>query len=410
MLKSKNFFVCLLVALALLTTMANATVSRLEGLGGSGDPYWWGLPGNIFVLHDAATPGIWPQLIQQYPNLAGGEFGYDMDTWDLQKVYVNYSWSEKKAALQFALDKPYSDRYTMMPQVYDLRFYPTPTSTNAIPGRLNATFGCKLGDDMLIGGNLSYFGHSYEDETYDLSGSIIGVKVGLSGIGDHQWDAVVGVELPSFKNDSSGTSLTENNGSMGVHFAGRYWWDYSEKTALIPNVRFNMYKDAAKTSVTGVGDFEDNITNTQIAIGAGHNWWPVENALVLSDIGIVFNTSKEEYVAPGASSDETWKANVLPYWRIGFETSIFSWLDGRLGAERAWLGLDYKDTGQTPTFNPKSSTSVTSTFLGATAHWNRMIFDLVVHPNFIGNGPNFISGANSGQMFTRVSLKYDFNH
>jgi hypothetical protein len=51
---------------------------------------------------------------------------------------------------------------------------------------------------------------------------------------------------------------------------------------------------------------------------------------------------------------------------------------------------------------------VTSTFLGATAHWNRMIFDLVVHPDFIGNGPFFISGAGA-PMFTRVSLKYDFN-
>lgn len=59
--------------------------------------------------------------------------------------------------------------------------------------------------------------------------------------------------------------------------------------------------------------------------------------------------------------------------------------------------------------SPEAAFSQTNTYLGATANWNRMYLDLQVSPAFFNYGPYFISGSPSGDIFTRVSLKYDFN-
>ncbi len=425
MLRSKKLFVCVLVVLTVFTMSANATVSRLVGLGGASDMAWWDLPGNIFVLHDAATPGIWPQLIQQYPNLAGGEFytpitGYDANNnpiygaWDLQKVYVNYTFNEKRTVVQFMLDKPSSIRF------FRTGFAINPDNYPGNPSRLNLLFGTKLGEDMLVGAALSYSGASTEtkddpattgiDEATKFSTSVFGIKVGVSGIGKNEWDVELGLEIPSFTNEAGSTKVSEKDGGMGFHAAGRYWWNYYEKCALIPNVRFMTLTDGAKyTAAFNPPDLGHKITDTEIAIGVGHNWWPVENTLVLFDFGVKLFTEKHEFTEAAGVTAPNYdvKSNALPYWRAGFETTIFSWLDGRLGAERNWFSDKLSGTAE-PT-EPKLSTSETVTFLGATAHWNRLILDLVVQPAFIGNGPNFISGANSGQMFSQVSLKYDFN-
>ncbi len=409
MWQGKKIFVCLLLVAALVPMAANATVSRLEGLGGSGDPYWWNTPGNVFVMHDAATPSIWPQLVQQYPNLAGGEFHDGTGAWDLEKVYVNYSWGEKKAALQFSLDQYRSMRF------FSTAFLPV-QGFDGTPSRLNINYGRKLGDDMLLGVGLSYWGESAStkddpnttpaNEKSDMSASIIGLKVGLSGTGDREWDAVVGIELPSFTNEAGADKISENDGSMGIHFAGRYWWNYSEKASLIPNVRFNTYKDGATYPTTSpfAPLTAASVSHTQIAIGAGHNWWPVENALVLFDFGIALQTESYEFTPAGGNYDE--KDNFLPYWRVGFETTVFSWLDGRLGAERFWDSRSL--TGDAFPTEPSASTSVTNTFIGGTAHWNRMALDMVMNPGWFEDGPNFISGGVNDLLY-RLSLKYDFN-
>ena len=94
----------------------------------------------------------------------------------------------------------------------------------------------------------------------------------------------------------------------------------------------------------------------------------------------------------------------MPYWRIGFETQIFGWLNGRIGAERG--AISFSDDLRN--WQPEGSFSVTNTFLGATVHWNRLYADLLVQPDFIQQGPNFVSGY-SNNLFTRVSLKYDFD-
>ena len=85
-----------------------------------------------------------------------------------------------------------------------------------------------------------------------------------------------------------------------------------------------------------------------------------------------------------------------------------AWLDGRIGAERQWRAWKYTPWAGSGYAEVTRHYSSTQTFLGATAHWNRMILDLLVSPEFMHTGPNFVSGTVITDLFARVSLKYDF--
>lgn len=392
MFKSKWILVAVLLCV-LLPFAANATITRVIGLGGENTNY---------IIKDPSNPQIWPQLIADSPNLAGAEFYTDpasTPVWDFHRAYLNYSFGEGGSVVQIAVDN--------LPGVRSSFFEAEPyTKANAV-GTLAATKASKLSvtwgmpmSAMKIGAalNLSEASTKTKDDPpvvkSEQSAMLLGVNFGLSAL-DNKLDAAVGYETVSFKDVTGATTNVESDGSSAINVSARYWWMYAEKMALVPNFRFSTQKDAAKNAAG-----KSSITHTVIKVGAGHNWTPVENALAIFELGV--NMHSEE-TKTTATVKETY--NSLPYWRIGFETRVFGWLDGRLGAQRDWVATtnDDKTVGEVAT-----SYSETDLYLGATAHWNRMILDLLVDPNFFHQGPNFISGYNNN-VFARVSLKYDFN-
>ena len=242
----------------------------------------------------------------------------------------------------------------------------------------------------------TYKSGTHTDKTNNM---LIGFNLGLSAIQD-KLDLAIGYDMVSFKQEAGGVTTRENDGTMALNFAARYWYDVNTHYALIPNFRFLSLKDAWKATNTG-----DGYTYTDIKLGVGNNWTPVENMLAIFELGIDLRSLKDEdkTVTPSVTIKDN--GNYFPYWRVGFESVVFPWLTGRLGAERGWIA----ETSDEKPAEPEFSYSETYTYLGATAHWNRLIFDLLVAPDFIHDGPNFISGGVNSPLFSRVSLKYDFN-
>jgi hypothetical protein len=381
----------ILTAILLCTLVpfaAQATVTRVIGMGG--------LDAN-YILKDASNPSIWPQLVRDWPNYAGGEFYYSGSSWDFQKAYVNYDFGADKCALQISLDKDTSPEFVLGPD--------TLAYIGGGYNRLNLIWGRGLGD-MKIGIGLNYASKSLKHEDVlpyypkrDASYSAIGANLGLTAL-ENKLDLGLGFAFASFSDKVGGTEVLKNDGSMKIKFDGRYWYKASDRYALIPNVKFLMKKDGAKYGTSGSG----SITQTNFAVGLGNNWTPVENMLSIFELGVAsYNTKSEIKPATGAST--TSKDNMFDiYWRLGFETKIFEWLNGRLGAERLWVS----EKDEMMPGKPETGISTTSTYLGATTHWNRLFLDLLVAPEFLHNGPNFVSGKTT-DIFSRVSLKYDFN-
>jgi hypothetical protein len=386
MSKNKTILAVILL-LALIPLTANATITRVIGLGGENANY---------IIKDAYNPNIWPQLLREWPNLAGGEFYTGANGWDFQKAYINYDFGEDKCVMQIALDKEPGRKYGMAPDDLDL--------LAAGPyNRLSVAVGRPVGD-LLLGVGVNYTGKSYKSDAYgtvpayDISYATYGIRLGASAL-EKKLDLALDVEIASFSEDTSGTTMIDNDNSMSMGFAGRYWYKASDTYALIPNAKFSMMKDAKKE-----GDHNgDSHTTTTFGVGIGNNWTPVDNMLAIFELGIMSTSMKSEPMVNDVTT-ETTNSEMDIYWRLGFETKIFGWLDGRLGAERFWQSM----TKESWSGKPDIGTNVTATYLGATAHWNRLNLDLLIAPAFMQHGPYFLSGV-GGQTFERVSLKYDFN-
>jgi hypothetical protein len=410
MFKSKWILVAVLLCV-LVPFLAQATATRVIGLGG---------PNTNYIIKDASNPAIWPQLVQDWPNFAGAEFFYgpwqpvynsDGDlidstrSWDFQKAYLNYSFDANKSVLSVSFDKLPGIRSMFTGEEY----MAVPRELDTLVGdasKLSLTYGQPFGDSK-VGASISLQQHSGKIKnegvgypSAEMSAMLLGINLGFTTM-ENKLDLAAGIEFLSFKDKYDTVTNKENDGSMALNFAGRYWYQYGDKTALVPNIRFTTMKDAWKADTFGVAT-----TKTDIKLGLGHNWTPVENALAVFEVGVDLTSKKVENKNVHPHSTHKTTFNSLPYWRIGFETSIFSWLNGRLGAERGWVNTtdDNKSMQE-----PSTAFSQTSTYLGATAHWNRLYLDLVVNPGFLNHGPYFVSGNSSSDLFSRVSLKYDFN-
>jgi len=396
MLKSKwMLFVALICILPLA---AHATITRVIGLGGQNTEY---------MVKDASNPQGWPQLISDWPNLAGAEF-YEKGSlgWDFHKAYVNFS-LPNSSVVQVSLDNvpgvssmffgnaPYT---LSSPTIYNL----DSAATNA--NKLSLCWGMPW-NGMKVGAALNIAQHSYEDKlspAHKMSTSLIGINLGGSFL-DNKLDAAVGFETvsTSLKPGDTGIGEDKSDGSMAINLAARYWWMYNETMAFIPNLRILSMKDG----ITHASGDKESAATTDIKLGIGYNWNPVENSLALFELGADIKTTQDKSTSAGAATTVKLSSNSLPYWRIGFETRIFTWLTGRLGAERSWAS---ESSDEKPA-QPSAAYSQTATYLGATACWNRLFLDVQVSPGFFNNGPYFISGSGSGGMFSRVSLKYNFS-
>jgi hypothetical protein len=402
MSKNKTLLAVILL-LAVIPLTANATITRVIGMGGEGANY---------IMKDAYNPNIWPQLLREWPNLAGAEFYTPPPEigggWDFYKAYINYDFGEDKCVMQIALDKEPGCHYDNSPDFPDFPDDPE-HEVGDYYNRLSVALGRPMGD-LLVGIGVNYTGKSFKADSIspsqpasDISYATYGARLGVSAL-EKKLDLALGFEIASFGEDRADTTYLENDGSMSLGFAGRYWHKASDTYALIPNLKFGYMKDANKRGA----HHADALTTTVFGLGLGNNWTPVDNMLAIFELGIMSTSEEDEEKYPISSTKDTTVTTTDSefdlYWRLGFETKIFGWLDGRLGAERAWQSL----TLESEDGKPEIGTNETKTYLGATAHWNRLNLDLLVAPAFMQHGPYFLSGV-GGQTFGRVSLKYDFN-
>lgn len=381
----KVLLTALVLAVVAVPMTSQATVTRVIGLGGSDAN---------FIVKDAYNSAIWPQLVKHYGMQSGAEFYTSDEGWDFQKAYINYDFGDDASVLQFALDKLNYRDYGWMAGNALSRLDDVPGGYN----KLNVTYGRPMGDDMLIGLGLHYAGKTFatneDGGNIDDSYSEIGLLLGLTAM-EEKLDVSLGFQTGSWTVEEGGSTVAEGDGASSIMIAGRYWHEASDSYKLIPSLAIGMHTDNAKA-----GDVSNEYSSTMFRLGVGNNWTPKDDMLAIAEFGI---QSYGETMKMGAGEEVT-DSELDIFWRLGIESKIFSWLHGRFGAERAWVGATWESVpGQ-----PEWSSSVTSTFLGATAHWNRFQADLLVNPSFLGYGPNFVSGYND-MIFTQASVKINFD-
>jgi hypothetical protein len=398
----KKLLIFAVFAMFLAGGMSYATNTRVETMGEANN-----------IVKDEANIWWYPSTINYYPKLVIGEFSDDW-FWSVGAHFPLAEGSEKPYVIgaYFTDDSyyhsvlyDYDKTQTWADQRIDL-FYGREIS--AIP------FGFHLGyyntgdknEDTLVANN-------YEES---LSRYVIGL-----GISPMQKKLDIGIGLTmttwsdkDYYNDALGmVDRSKPNGNMEFGLTGRYWWGPFGKYMVIPHGAFEIAKQGVDwygyDGTAWAVEETNKLSATMIDLGVGINYEAAAKVLVVGDMGFSLDNYKwtTDYADAEAEDPDDYKDNytVLPYFRIGLDAEVLKWLDVRCGVVKYWEKEKYEPTEWQKW---SSSYASTDTYLGAGLHWGSLTMDVSIDPEFIQNGPYFISGEYTSYLMEMVSLKYAF--
>ena len=344
------------------------------------------------IVKDEANVILYPSTILQYPKLVGAE----VKGGELSNFYGHMALSEDP-------DSPIA--MGLYFQTYNDPFpYGTPGGwvQSLDNTRLRWIGGMKMGT-MPIALGLMYDQASRKtDEPGDQTeqsffrfGAILGVtfveKLEVAGE----------LKFASWANkDATGADITEPTGDLYLAFRARYWMDPMNKWTLVPHFGFDLLGEGYKDPVS---NDEWTFARVNIDLGLGVNYDAAQDVLMVGDFGFKIAAQNYKYEpTTGTSTEDKTGTLVLPYFRLGLDAMVFNWLDLRGGVISQWI-METNEPG--PNQKTTQSNASTSTYLGAGFHWGKFMIDTEVNPQFLENGPYFVSGE-STDLNWMVSLVY----
>jgi len=396
----KRLLILMVLSAFMLGGMAYATETRVMTMGDVNN-----------IVKDDANIGIYPQTINYYPNLFIGEFSGN-DYW---KAGANWQFKQESNPLvlgtYFSMD--------------DFDAFPSWLGEDGPDHRIDLYAGMLMGE-MPMGVNITYYnsGNKNEDDdvTNNLTMSATHFKFAFgASLMEKKLDASLFLAMTTWTDedynwwgpgniDSGLVKESEPAGNMGIGFNARYWMDPMGKYTLVPHFGVTIWKWGADY----YGDYNDawqvwrqiEDRTMTIDLGLGWNYDAAEDVLVVGDFGFQLEKYKyQDEQLPSTLNEENESTMVLPYFKVGIDAKVFKWMDFRSGITSYWERWTYE-----PSDVEKRSYSYveTDTYLGAGFHWGKLTLDAQVSTDFIENGPYFISGDYTSDLFEQVTVQYAF--
>jgi len=383
----------LTVALMLLLMMsfnAFATDTRVMTMGDN----------NTVLLDDA---NIWefPSRLNDYPNLAIGEFS-QVNYYESSENFTNFGIHWK-----FGDDNPWvlGTYFSTLPFYVPMDKFGDFSSLDLeLPFELMENRRIDLLYARQLGGNDFGMGFSFlhssetDDFEFDKSKEAFGFYDFTFGLteGSGQWDAALNIGFGSWTyEDEDGEAIAEPDGFMDIGLMGRYFWQQNPNVTLIPHVAVEYSKRGLKS-----GDFSEEVKATNMDLGCGMNYTPATNVLAVLDFGFRYAKVKESDSDDLDNSYTSWH---FPYFKIGLDADVFKWMDIRLGATSFW-------NSETSEFTSGSKENMryaeNDTYLGFGFHWGRLHIDTYTDPELFLDGFNFLSGTSNNMNF-QISALYE---
>ncbi|HET9327213.1 MAG TPA: hypothetical protein VFQ05_10595 [Candidatus Eisenbacteria bacterium] len=279
--------------------------------------------------------------------------------------------------------------------------------TFALGLRLNRSFGqVELDNDPVGLGNISELTFDFTQFDPNLARNVLGLGVGVG----FEMSPTMNVEANlhwqsrTFEVvDTTGVTVTENDGSTAYQFAARAWWQWQPNVMVVPVVKLYSYDLSTTTGALG---FDNSLAGWQA--GVAGNWTIGSNDLFVLGLTFAQNKIEQEVDLFGAgfalgNITETF----MPQFFAALETHVNSWLTLRFGANKGvWHSTEFEDEGTPTTLTIHDSPFSMS--LGAGVKIGSLQFDAIVNDAFPHNGFNFISGATTSPVFPKVTATYAF--
>jgi len=389
------------------------------------------------VVKDDANIFLFPSTVNYYPKLFLGEIGYNYDyyynknaeeDYDLYKVGGNMAFAEGSDN-PWVLGAYFSAEPYMNSLLWEYLYYyekdgPSDFYTN---NRINLLYGRNLGE-IPFGFRFNYFNMS--DENKDPAPDTMSngqeslsryeFAFGISPL-DKKLDLALSLGLVTWKitdwyNSTVGvTDVVKPKGNMDVSLVGRYWMNPMGKYVLVPHAMISYCKEGLEDYDGTESNFTETDKTTTFNLGLGMNYEAEEDVLLAGDFGFEYMVEKYELKATVAEDssmnrDDKWTDMVLPYFKLGLDAKVFNWMDFRAGVHTQWYRWKY--TSDYYNDDDRTSFVETRTYLGGGFHWGKLTIDALIDPEFLINGPYFITGNETDYRYEgvagKISLLYNF--
>ena len=392
----------LIIAFALLVILSMSAMASDTRVTTMGD--------NNMILLDDANIGLFPSRLYDYPDEATAEFRNN----NVTVFGVHWKFGEENP---WVLGTYLHNGGVEIP-AFILNDIPMPNLPQDNK-RIDLIYSRMLGLHKFgfhFGLRHSSYVDDAEDDKDEACLSIYNFDFGLTPDGD-KMDIAAGIEMITWSDkgtlaDNSAYDITKPSGNMTFYARGRYFYEMDKTCTLVPHVELTFGKNEADfydvvnnvAELTGTGKLSSSVFD----LGCGLQYTPATNVLAVLDFGIQIDNAKTEQIpaAAGATTTEsTDKTFTLPYFKVGFDAEVFSWLDVRLGATSYWNTVT--DDQTTAKIKNTEKYPENTTYLGFGFHWNRLHVDVQTNPDLFINGFEFISG-NGTAMNTRLSATYEW--
>lgn len=382
----KKFLTVSLMMLLIMSLNAFATETRVMTMGN-----------NNTILLDEANIWQFPSRLNDYPNLAIGEFSYSADN-NFANLGIHWKFGNDNP---WVLGTYFSTLDAYEPaSMFGGSFLDFDLMDNR---RMDLLYGRQLGNND-FGFGFSYY---HSSMTYDeaslpenlskQSFSFYDFTLGLTEE-TGQWDIAFNFGLGTWTDEGTdGEPIAEPDGLMDIALNGRYFWQQNPNITLVPHLGLGYSKQGVKDNIASTS-YEEK--GTMLDLGCGMNYTPATNVLAVLDFGFMYNKMKSDNSENIENTNTNW---YFPYFKLGMDADVFKWMDIRFGATSYWTSFTKEDNNGDK--NNKRYPA-NDTYLGFGFHWNRLHVDTYTDPELFLRGFNFISGTTNNMNF-QISAVYE---
>lgn len=276
--------------------------------------------------------------------------------------------------------------------------------------RIDLFWGKRL-SSMDVGVHLEWWGDS-DKETGTNSTSIIGLALGVAkNQGGNMMEFNGFFRMIDYTNETPtvgpviDVNSTKDAGS-NFGLAWRWMRSYNSSTTIIPAISFETWKISELVEGAPINQDGDEYKYTMFDVGVGCNVVPLSGTEFLGSIG--FMMDKEERSDSAGQYYEV-KNLTTPYLKFGADIQVKPWWNVRVGAVKYVFSKNTQVDFTTTPDPDREQTNASFDFqLGTGIMLGDIQFDFQIDPEFLFNGPYFISGTYTDPLAWYASFKYDY--
>jgi opacity protein-like surface antigen len=415
----KRYLIIAFALLLLMSMSSFATNTRVFTMGEN----------NTVLLDDA---NIWqfPSRINDYPNLAIGEFG---QPGNFTEFGIHWKFKEENPCIlgtyfhnstaMYPMDSPFRNYPFSYPSPYGYNSEFVPFDSSLMSNqRIDLFHGRKVGVNQIpVGIRLSLIHSSQRNDIptdMDEEGfTVYDLAAGLT-LGGGLTDVALGLQLMTWT-DKGTFALSSNTwdeskpkGNYLLYADGRHFWQPGPPAwTVVPHAAIYIGKNEAEYYELN-NPTTDSLAQTDkynwfgLELGAGIQYAPSNDAMVILDFGIRYDKFDGEFKNTDitiGNHDASSKTTAVPFFRAGADLKVFNWMDLRLGATSYWD----RHTRENDLPNKLvGNYADNATYLGFGFHWGDLHVDTYTEPHVFLDGFNFLSGQ-SNDMNLWISALYE---